>query len=69
MYDQPNLFQSQYSDSDHEAERASSMSPPPVNEEVYSEAIIPNGENLVRPSFLRSKRTVYPGKYLESYID
>ncbi|XP_055899613.1 rho GTPase-activating protein 35-like isoform X3 [Biomphalaria glabrata] len=61
VYDQPNLFHSQYSDSDHEADRGSSVSPPPADEEIYSEVNIPNsnGEHLVRPSFVKTRKNIY----------
>ncbi|KAH9518727.1 hypothetical protein Btru_006096 [Bulinus truncatus] len=67
VYDQPNLFQSQYSDSDHEADRGSSVSPPPANEDIYSEANIPslNGEYLVKPSFVKTRKNVYAGSKWE----
>ncbi|GFR73478.1 rho GTPase-activating protein [Elysia marginata] len=59
VYDQPNLFHTHYSDSDHEAERGSSVSPPPPHpslgrgqqargggdEEIYSEVIMPGTVN------------------------
>ncbi|KAK0060412.1 rho GTPase-activating protein 190-like isoform X4, partial [Biomphalaria pfeifferi] len=63
VYDQPNLFHSQYSDSDHEADRGSSVSPPPADEEIYSEVNIPNsnGEHLVRPSFVKTRKNIYAG--------
>ncbi|XP_005097825.1 rho GTPase-activating protein 35 isoform X2 [Aplysia californica] len=62
VYDQPNLFHSRYSDSDHEADRGSSVSPPPgANEEIYSEVIIPNGEHLVKPSVVKARKNVYAG--------
>ncbi|BFZ15995.1 hypothetical protein BsWGS_19034 [Bradybaena similaris] len=61
VYDQPNLFHSHYSDSDHDADRGSSVSPPPTVEEIYSEVIIPNGEHLVKPSYVKARKNVYAG--------
>ncbi|CAL1547999.1 unnamed protein product [Lymnaea stagnalis] len=64
VYDQPNLFHSHYSDSDHEPDRGSSVSPPPAPEEIYSEVIIPNmnGEHLVKPSYVKARNNVYAGE-------
>ncbi|GFN96257.1 rho GTPase-activating protein [Plakobranchus ocellatus] len=58
VYDQPNLFHTHYSDSDHEADRGSSVSPPPPHlalgrahhvgrgdEEIYSEVTFPGTIN------------------------
>ncbi|KAK7491424.1 hypothetical protein BaRGS_00017253 [Batillaria attramentaria] len=59
VYDQPNLYQSHYSDSEHE--RASSASPP-ASDEIYSEVQLQDeagSEYLVRPSFVRTQRNVY----------
>jgi Rho GTPase-activating protein 5 len=62
VYDQPNLFHSHYSDSDHEADRGSSVSPPPTGEEIYSE-VIPNGEHLVKPSYVKARKSVHAGEF------
>jgi len=59
VYDQPNLYHSHYSDSDHD--RGSSVSPPPQGEEIYSEPIITNGEHLVKPSYVKARKNIYAG--------
>ncbi|XP_050409966.1 rho GTPase-activating protein 190 isoform X3 [Patella vulgata] len=58
IYDQPIHPNPYHSDSDRE--RASSTSPPPP-EDIYSEVsdAVPNGEHLVRPSFVKSRRTQF----------
>ena len=59
VYDQPNQYHTHYSDSDHEADRGSSVSPPPPHlamgsrghqavardEGIYSEVILPGTIN------------------------
>ncbi|PVD34051.1 hypothetical protein C0Q70_05313 [Pomacea canaliculata] len=53
VYDQPNLYQSHYSDSEHE--RASSASPP-ATDDIYCE--VQSQEQLVKPSFVFTRRNI-----------
>ena len=68
VYDQPNLYQSRYSDSEHD--RASSASPP-ASDDIYSEVQPDDNttdEHLVRPSFVRTRRDLYKGKHCSRLI-
>lgn len=56
VYDQPNLYQSHYSDSEHE--RASSASPP-ATDDIYCE--VQSQEQLVKPSFVFTRRNINKG--------